>query len=220
MSELKLNPEMQKEIQQFEETALKFQDFKVTTQEQYTTAGDYLRSIKQSSKKLEDLRVSMTKPLDESKRRIMDLFRQPLEKLIQAELALKRGMLGYQQEQERKRREEEDRLQEIARKEAERLSRRADKAEDKGNIAKAEELRLKSQETASITPFVAPTIQKAEGTSTKKLWKFEVVNSDLIPREYLTPDLIKIGKMVRASGEILSIPGIKIYSEETLSIRS
>jgi len=220
MSELKLNPEMQKEIQQFEETALKFQDFKVTTQEQYTTAGDYLRSIKQSSKKLEDLRVSLTRPLDDSKKRIMDLFRTPLEKLIQAELTLKRGMLGYQQEQERKRREEEDRLQEIARKEAERLSRRADKAEDKGNIAKAEELRLKSQETASITPFVAPTIQKAEGTSTKKIWKYEIINEDLIPRKYLTPDLLQIGKEVRACGETLTIPGIRIFSEETLSIRA
>ncbi len=215
-----ITPETQAIVEKSEGLANQLQAFAITTQTDYTQAGEYLKSVKSATKQLDDLRISMTKPLDESKKRIMDFFRKPLDILSRAEATLKRGMLGFQQEQEAKRKAEEARLAELQRKEAEKLAKRAEKAEDKGNIARAEELRQQSQDVASITPIVAPTIQKVEGATTKKVWKFEVIDERAIPREYLIPDLVKIGKMVRAGGDTLQIPGIKIYSEETIAVRA
>ena len=215
-----ITPETQAIVDKSENFALEIQTFKVIDQEDYSTAGNYLRDIKGATKQLNDLRKSMTAPLDESKKRIMEFFRKPLDILSKAEGALKCGMLTYQQEQERKRREEEARLQEKARKEAERLAARAEKAEANGNIEKAETLRQEAQEKEMLTPVVASPVEKVAGISTKKVWKFEIVNEDLIPREYMIADEARIGKVVRATAGTLTIPGVRIYAEDVLAARS
>ena len=40
----------------------------------------------------------------------------------------------------------------------------------------------------------------------------EVVDEALIPRDYLMPDEVKIGKVVRATAGSLQIPGIRVFS--------
>ena len=51
--------------------------FAVTTAAQYTAAGEELKRIKAKAKELEAQRVGMTRPLDETKKRIIDWFRDP-----------------------------------------------------------------------------------------------------------------------------------------------
>ncbi len=186
----------------------------------YERTAEELKQIKSIYNILETERKSATKPMDEAKKKIMDWFRTPLDRLVNAETKRKKAILTYQQEQERKRKEEENRLAELKQKEAEKLQKKAEKAEAKGDTEKAEELRQQAQDTAAITPTVGSTIQKVEGTTTKKLWKFEIIDEKLIPRSYLIPDTAKIGKEVRACGDSLSIPGIRIYAEETLAVKA
>ena len=59
---------------------------------------------------------------------------------------------------------------------------------------------------------VAPAdpVIKAEGVTGVDHWGFEVTDESLIPREYLVPDLKKIGGVVRAMKGQVQIPGIKI----------
>lgn len=214
-----ITSETQAVVDRSESLALQLQTYKVTCQDEYNTAGEHLKSVKNATKQLDDLRMSMTKPLDESKKRIMDFFRKPQDILTVAEGALKRSMLAYQQEQERKRREEEARLQEKARREAERLAARAEKADANGNAEKAAILRQEAQEKEMAAPVVESRVEKVAGVSTKKVWKFEIINEDLIPREYMTPDEARIGKVVRATTGTMQIPGVRIYSEDTLAAR-
>jgi len=47
----------------------------------------------------------------------------------------------------------------------------------------------------------------------RKVWKYRIVNEALIPREYLTPDLQKIGSLVRGFKEKFNISGIQVYEE-------
>lgn len=112
--------EAQKAIDETAILVKSFENFQIATAEIYTGAGEHLKRIKTRFKEVDDLRKSLTKPLDESKKRIMELFQKPLDLLAEAERSIKFAMLGWQTEQERIRREEELKLQEAARKEEER----------------------------------------------------------------------------------------------------
>lgn len=112
------------------ETMLSYaRDFRVTTAAEYTSAGEELKRIKAKAKDLEAQRVSMTKPLDETKKRILDWFRDPLQYLADAEAAIKRAISAYDAEQRRLQQEAERAAAEAARKERERMEAEAAKAE-------------------------------------------------------------------------------------------
>ena len=70
------------------------------------------------------------------------------------------------------------------------------------------------------TLFAPPPVRKVStdlGTiSTSKTWKWEIEDMSKIPVEYMTLDVVKIGKVVRAG--LHNIPGLKIYSEDNLRI--
>ena len=195
--------------------------YEIINQETYSQGGEWLKLIKAKMKDLDTLRKSMTSPLDLAKKRIMDMFSVPLNRLATAETNLKGGILSYQQEQEHIRRKEEARLQELARREEEKrrkaLEERAAKAEAAGKTEKAEELKQQAEEVYVPPPIVPTQVEKVKGVATKAVWKFEITNPDLIPRDYMQPNLEKIGAVVRATKGTLEIAGIKIYSEEIIA---
>jgi hypothetical protein len=140
-----------------------------------------------------------------------DSFLDPLAKI---EAGIRAAAMRYDTEQERIRQAEQARLQAIAdeqaRKERERLEREAAKL-------KTPELReARLEQAAMVTaPIVnVPAPEKVEGESSATVTKWELVNEAELPREYLTPDTSKIGKMVRAG--ITAIPGVRIWKEKSL----
>ena len=213
---LDLKPEQQAIVKQAEDISTQLSTFKIINQAQYEKAGEILKSVKSAYKNVDELRKSMTAPLDDSKKRIMDFFKKPLDVLISAEGAIKKGILAYQQEQERIRVEQERKLAAEAEKKRQEALAKAEAARAEGKEAKAEKYEDKAAQV--IAPQLASTVEKMAGISTKKTWKFEVTDEALIPRQYLVPDLVKIGKQVRAVGDTVLIPGIRIYPEETLSV--
>ena len=62
-------------------------------------------------------------------------------------------------------------------------------------------------------------LPRVPGMTLRKNWSFRVTNPDLIPREYLMPDLVKIGGVVRALKNQCRIPGIEVYEEDTIQGR-
>jgi uncharacterized membrane protein YqiK len=126
-------------------------------------------------------------------------------------------MLSFQQAEERKRQEAEAKARELAQKEAEKLEKKAEKEAQKGNTAKAEELKARAQETAAITPVIASSVESVKGISTKKIWKFRLVDENLIPRMYLIPNEKMLGEVARATKGELKIPGVEFYPEETIA---
>lgn len=126
-------------------------DFKVTTTAEYSTAGEQLKQIKALATKLNDERLEMTRPLDTTKKLIMDRFREPLAFLEDAERQIKRAIGDYDAEQRRLRQEAEKAAAEAARKERERMQAEAAKAEQAAREkrekeeAKARELEAKGR---------------------------------------------------------------------------
>ena len=67
-----------------------------------------------------------------------------------------------------------------------------------------------------IAPVVLEKqIPKVDGLGVQKNWKFEIVDANLIPRQYLKPDEVAIGGVVRSTKGAVTIPGVRIYSEDS-----
>lgn len=192
--------------------------FAVTTHAQYEEAAKLLGKVKGYGKRLTEIRLGMTRPLDESKRKIMALFADPLERLEGAERQLKRALQVFEGEQERIRREEQRKADEAADKERRRLEAQAEKAAQKGNTEKAVQLQEKASMT--VAPVVSGPPPTAPGISSRANWKFEVTDPALIPREYLQPDLQKIGAVVRALKGDAAIAGVRVFAEKITNARA
>lgn len=187
----------------------------IKNQETYVQSADFLKAIKSKAKELEELRKGLTRPLDESKRKIMDLFRLPIEKLDKAEIKIKILMLGYSKEQERIRREQELKLQAEAEKKRVKLEQKAEKAREEGKETKAVQYETRA-ETITM-PVVAPRVDKVNGIVEKSIWKARIVDEAKIPRAYLIPNMEAIQRVGVATKGSIKIEGIKFYSEEIIS---
>jgi len=218
-TEIKINEETKTLILQAEQIANKYQIFTVISDEQYIQAFNLCKEIKNKHVELENKRKEITIPLDEAKKKIMDLFRKPLEILANAERIIKNAALIYQQMQEKKRIEEEKRLIKLQEKEAERLRLRAEKAQEKGKFDKAEELKEQAEQIINILPTARIEIPEIEGVSTKTTWRYKIIDINQIPREYLIPNDEMLNKTAIATKGTLQIPGIEFYSQPIISVR-
>lgn len=177
-----------------------------------------LREVATLSTLIDKNRKERTKVLDDKKKEYMEAYR-PAEKLLaDARAALTNTLTAYDREQERLRREEQARLDREAEKERAKLARQADRAAAKGDMAKAMDLDTQAATTAAP---VVPVLAKAEGLSTRTVWKFAIIPNQehQIPREFCKPDETAIRKYVEALKERAVIPGVRIYSEETTVVR-
>lgn len=126
--------------------------------------------------------------------------------------SLKSKIKQWSAEEERKRQEEENRLRlEALKQEEERRLAEAAQLEAEGLKEEAEAV-LDTPAPISM-PTVERTTPKADMRLYRKTWKFRITNEMAIPREYLKPDEIKIGGVVRALKGKCNIPGIQVYEE-------
>lgn len=189
--------------------------YQVANTPQYAAAGETLKSIKRAQKLLETIRFGMTRPMDEAKNKVLDFFRGPSDKLSSAEKRVKEGMLAYDKEQRRLQQEEQRKAEEAAAAERQRLAASAAKAEEAGRHKRAEEYTARAE--ASVAPLVRREPLKVAGTSLRTVWKFEIADAALVPREYLVVDETKVRRVVTALKEGASIPGVRVWSEQAIA---
>jgi hypothetical protein len=117
--------DVQNKASEIEKFAAAYENYAIETADKFQTAAQDLQAVKSKAKELDAKRKSLTAPLDETRKGIMDFFRRPLEVLANAEAAIKKAMTDFQAELARKQRAEQDRLNRIA--EQEENKRRAEK---------------------------------------------------------------------------------------------
>ena len=172
-------------------------------------------------------------PLNEAKKTIgseMGRYQAELEAVRRAEEEKLRVQL--QKEADEKALAEATRLEEVAKIEkAARLAEAArlhevGKVEEAARLAEAakleEEARLKAASTVLDDVPVVQTVlksaaPKAEGTSVRTFWKYEIVDEAVIPREFLCVDDKALGAYVRQEKDSASIPGVRVYSATSVS---
>ena len=195
----------------------------ILNQSQYEGANNVLKTVKDKGRELDAKRKEITKPLDQAKRVVMDLFREPLEILTTAEKIIKRAMISYADEQDRLRREEQRKLELKAKAEEDRkrkdLEDRAKKWAAKGDKAKAEELQEQAEDVHVDAPVAAPKIEKTAGVSFRESWSAKVVDEDKVPREYLSVNIQALNKVAQATKGAIKIPGVEFKMEKVLSSR-
>lgn len=132
-------------------------EIKISTAEDYTKAADDLQRIKGIAKDLEAKRKEMTVPIDESKKQIQALFNPATQFCSDAEAAIKKAMIAFDQGQERMRRIAEQQRRE--KEERERASLEAEQAAARAR-AEAEEKRLR--EAAADAAAAGDTVAAAK----------------------------------------------------------
>jgi hypothetical protein len=192
--------------------------FQITVPSEYEAATEALFEVKSRWRRIDEIRKSLVKPIDEARKRVQDFFRLPMEHLEEAEVVLKRKLGAYQEEQERARREAQHVADELARKERERLERQAAKAEAKGDHEKA--ARIESVAQQVVAPIVESEVPKVAGLTTREVWKFVVRDPELLPRRYLMVNEAEIRKVVNAMKGETSIPGVHVYPDKSQAARA
>jgi len=167
-------------------------------------ATDDLSMIAKLKKAMESKRKDYLQPFQDHVKEVNEIYKTLMQPIETADMVTRSKVLSFQREQaELKAKQEEiNRLRmEAATKEAEL---------NNGEI----------KESVNIIDVVTvPTHVYADnGTlGTSKVWKFEVEDLTKIPLEYLIPDMVKIGKVVRAG---VKIPGVKSWQENSLRVNS
>lgn len=210
--------EVMKEVMSIDDQA---KALKVVDSPSYIAAGELWKAIKGIRAKVAEAFDANIKKAHELHKSLVAEKKRHDAPLDEAERMVKQSMSQYDLEQERKRREEQARLEAIARKEEEdrRLMEAIAAEEEMNRIGMTKD--EVAQETAailetpvSVAPIVIPkaTPKLAGGPVYQTRWDYEIVAPNLIPREYLIPDTVKIGAVVRALKEQANIPGIKVFS--------
>jgi hypothetical protein len=209
-----------------EEKALSIVDqaraVKVTDAETYTVAGSLWKAIGDMIKEVKDTFDPICDAAHKAHKAAVEKRAKYLDPLTAAQKSVKGLMSAYDAEQERIRRAEQARIEaEMRKKEEERRIQEAIEAEaalkaqgaGKEEIAKETSAILETP--VSVAPVVLPksTPKLAGGPVYRTVWKARIINERLIPREYLTVDMVKINGVVRSLKGATQIPGIQAYEE-------
>jgi hypothetical protein len=164
-------------------------------------------------------------------RMICDRETAVLEPIVRFELAAKTNRLRLEREEAEARRREEQRLAAEARQqEQERLAREAADLEQRNEPELARQV-LEQAVAAPAPVVVLPSALPATpGISSRPRWLWRPVGGEgaaakiraiqLVPREFLTLDTVKINAYVRSHGASGRIPGIEIYDAGSVTVRT
>ena len=201
--------------------------WKITSPETAVEVGDQIKTVKALAREVNGKRLKITKPLNDALKEVNALFAPAKDWLVEAERILKNTLLQYQNEQARIARELQAKADAEARKEREKLERRAAKAEAKGKEDKAEELR--EQAETKIAPVVTSAAPKLAGISRRETWKAEITDKGTLLKHIVEkrPDLLPLVKidqsalngMARVLKGELDLPGVEVSKEASIAAR-
>jgi hypothetical protein len=194
-------------------------DVAIVDQRSYDRAAEMLVGIKALRRQVDASYNPVIEAAHRSHKAAIAAKKKVEAPLERAETILRTAISSWMREQERLRLEVEQKArEEQARLEQEVRLARAAEAE---SLGAPEEVisEILDRRTEMPPPVVAQTFDKAEGISSRAVWKWEVTDAGKIPREYLSVNEVKINGVVRAMEAATEIPGIRVYQDSTLVVR-
>lgn len=189
------------------------------------------KEVKSWSKKVEDKRTEMVKPLNDHVKTINTYAKQITDPLDKAEAHIKAQMKAFQIKLEAERQKELKRIEderktaeaEAARKLAEQKAEAesvamfmsADDAVRAEIVAEAESERTHN-EIATVHKLQTKEANNMKVSGSRKVWKFDLVDFSKIPREYLTLSETAVREAIK--NEVREIPGLNIYQDVQVSL--
>lgn len=209
---------------------------KIINQESLVAADFLAKEIKRHRTKTVEKELGESKASTWNAYQVANnLFNKYVNPLIAAEKAIKNEILVYNRKMEQIRHEAAEKAQreaeEAAQKERERLNAEAEKAADKGNVEEFERKSFEAEETTSddFKPVTQPTQKAPTGTTIREKWVFEVTDLNALikavaegkaPIDCLKANDVYIGQRTRSDKKNLKIPGVRVWDEGTVSMRT
>jgi hypothetical protein len=160
-----------------------------------TAAYEVLRHIRQRTDAIEKKRKSIAAPLNASLKEVNTMFKTLASPLLEADSIIRSKILDFRAKREAQAAERQAKI-----------LKQAEKAEAKGDEAKAGELQAKAAVTA---PIVGDSV-------VSKRWTFEIEDFSLVPRNFLQVDEKSIREAIRDG--VREIAGVKIFQEEQIRV--
>jgi hypothetical protein len=193
-------------------------------------AIDDLAFIQSVKRALEAARTDLVRPLNDRVKAINERIRTLAEPVARAEETIKAALLGWRQVETRRleaeRRAAERAAEARAAEEAERQAtvdaelRASAAAAGFGEEAEASAPTARDFAPAPVAVFAPPapvaTVAGAVGTATlRKVWTFEVLDLDQVPRAYLLLDEPRVREAIRLG--LRELPGLRIFEREEIA---
>jgi len=179
------------DIQQFiekQEQSLTIENIKIDSQIEYEKAGWMLKSLKSFIDEMDKKRKELTRPLDESKKKIMAMFSPVLDKAEKCERDIKSKMLVYMNKIE---------------------------AEKK---ALEHEALKNGQQVVVVQEAKVEGIKKIKAWKAKIVNLDLIPRSFLLQTEKQHEALMQnLNAIAKKTNNAIEIPGVQFYEEETLS---
>jgi hypothetical protein len=183
----------------------------ITTQDQYIMCGNLWQAGRAMMDQISEAYDSIIAAAHKAHKEAVAKKKSFYEPVESATKRVKRLMADYDAAQERARRAEQARLEAEAR-QVEQDRKLAEAVAVAATDPTAADAIL--EEPIMVAPVIIPkATPKIEGVVYREVWKFQITDPDLIPRQYLTPDEKAIGGVVRSLKEQTNIPGVRVYSE-------
>ena len=190
----------------------------VVDEDSYLQAMELGRQCDSRAKRVEAIWSEAKSKSYAAYKSILDTIGSFTKPLQEAKKVIGQKAYTWKREEDEKRRREEARLREEAqqRAEEERL-REASQLAAEGKEEQADQVLEK--------PIIveAPKIErvsKVENAAMRENWQFEIVDENAIPREYLIPDRVKIGKVVKALKGETKISGVKVFDIGSVAFKN
>jgi len=196
----------------------------ISNQSEQIIASEKLKEVKGEIKKARAKLDPICDAAHKAHKANTDLRSELISPFQEAEKVIKQKLVTFMDEEEEKARKKQAELDAKARREEEKrrkeLEERAEKWEEKGNEEKADMLRDEA-EVATVAPQVAASaVAKVQGISISKVWKWEITDINALPHEYLIVNEQALNAMAKALKDNAKIPGVRIYSERSLSAKA
>lgn len=197
--------DIDKTVSKFDELSIeispvvkKATSFVIRKEKDVEEASSFLLDINNQIKKIENSRLDLTAPLNQTLSKINAAAKKAKEPLEQAKMIVSNNILSWRKEVQRQIQAEEERRRKI-------------------------QEAHKEQGHQVNEPVILQRPDKTIGNAQAvKVWKWELVDKKLVPDDYKMIDNVRINQAIRnfqKDGVPMEIPGIKIYQAERLTIK-
>jgi len=176
------------------------QTLHVTDEATLATADKLCKGLASERKAIEEMRTSLTRPLNAALKTANGWFKPLLELCEGAEAHLKKHEIGRYLAEQRA------------------LQEKAYQAAASAHVAGAHAEAQSALAVASSVTTAAP-----HGTSVREVWRAQVIDPELIPRQYLIPDEPAIQRHARGTpiDQVPEpIPGVRFFKEPIVTVRT
>jgi len=200
----------------------------VKDDESYKNAADFLMTIKGFKKKVQESFGPVVQKANAAWKAAIDLRKLADDPLDRAERIIKPALVAYDMEQERKRRDEQDRLMAEQKKHDEdaRLAQ-AEKMAETGESAAADAI-LEAPPAPIVAP-APPVAAKVSGITYSNRWKAEVTDLKALikaiaegkaPIALVMTNTTALNAVAKSLKNEVMYPGVRVWSERVASSRS